>query len=201
MTPSTLTSRFAARLSQTTRVTRFAFTRVDGASVSVLAAVVYLGAYLWATDHMRFRSGATVSVTIVDEPFARALERRSALSFEPIALIEFGIGTLLVSPIDLAIGAILAGLVGVNLALAYLALVQPKACGIGAGTGVAAAVPALLSGSVCCAPMILLVLGIQASGALLMVLPWLLPVGVMVLVGSLVYVAGLVDTTAHPRPG
>lgn len=201
MTLPTLVSRFAARLSQTTRVTRFAFTRIDGALVAVLAAAIYLGAYLWATDHMRFRSGATVSFTIVDEPFARALERRSGLSFEPIALVEFGIGTLLLSPVDLAIGALLAGLVGVNLALAYLALVQPKACGIGAGTGIAAAVPALLSGSVCCAPMILLVLGIQASGMLLTVLPWLLPVGVLLLVGSVVYVAGLVDTTAHPRPG
>ena len=183
-------------LRRTTRAIGFTVRRWDGFVVTVVAAGVYLLSYLWATDHLQFREDAGFNWLVVNDPTARLLERRGPLSFEPVAFLEFGIGSLLFSPIDAAIGTLLATLVGLNLALAYLALVQPKACGIGAGAGAAASVPALLSGSVCCAPMILLVLGIQASGTLLTVIPWLLPVGVALLAGSLLYVSGLVDLSS-----
>ena len=86
-----------------------------------------------------------------------------------------------------------SGLVGLNLGPTYLAIVQPAACGIGAGTGLLASVPALLSGTVCCGPVILIAIGIQASGLLLTMFAWLLPLGVLLMGLSLVYVAGKVD--------
>lgn len=97
------------------------------------------------------------------------------------------------------VGLALSGLVGANLALSYLAVVQPRACGIGAGTGVLASVPALLSGTACCAPVILVVLGIQASAALLSLLAWLLPVGVALLLLSLAYLTTKVDPAMLER--
>lgn len=196
LSPTVAGRTISRRLTDTARASRFAITRLDGLIAAVLTGLLYLLGYFWATDHLTIDLDSGFSWLVVDEPLVRMFEQRGPISYEPIAVIDIGFGTLLFSPIDAAIGVLLAGLVGLNLSLAYLALVQPKSCGIGAGAGFAASVPALLSGSVCCAPMIILAIGIQASGTLLTVLPWLLPVGVALLFGSLVYVAGLVDSSA-----
>ncbi|WP_293026876.1 hypothetical protein [Natronococcus sp.] len=182
------------RLRDTIRASRLAIGRPDALAVAGLVATAYFAGYFWATDRLSVRSGLGGSVTVVDEPLARAFERTGQLQFEPVALVDLWVVRLLVSPIDVLVGATLAGLVGLNLALAYLALVQPRSCGLGAGAGAAAAVPALLSGTACCAPVIVIALGVQISGTLLTVLPWLLPLGVALLLGSLIYVGGLVDT-------
>ncbi|RQG94338.1 hypothetical protein [Natrarchaeobius chitinivorans] len=192
------TARLRRRLHETVLASRVAVRRADSVGVAFATAIAYLFGFLWATNSFTVRFGAGFSWRLVDDPFTRALERRGPTSFEPIAVVDAGFGTVLLAPIDLGIGIALSALVGLNVALAYLALVQPASCGIGAGAGAAAAVPALLSGSVCCAPVVLLVLGIQASGALLTVLPWLLPLGAALLVGSLVYVAGKVGLERGP---
>ena len=86
-------------------------------------------------------------------------------------------------------------LVGLNLAVAYGAWRRPAACGLpeskgaAGATGLLAGVPALLSGTVCCGPVILLVVGVQATAGLLAVFQWLLPVAVVLLVGSLFVVS------------
>ncbi|MDG5817611.1 hypothetical protein [Natronococcus sp. A-GB7] len=190
----TLPERIRARLRDTGRASRLAVGRLDALAVAGLVAAAYLAGYLWATDRLSVRSGLGSSVTVVDEPLARAFERTGQLQFEPVALVDLWVVRLLLSPIDLFVGATLAALVGLNLALAYLALVQPRSCGLGAGAGAAASVPALLSGTACCAPVIVIALGVQVSGTVITVLPWLLPLGVVLLLGSLVYVGGLVDT-------
>jgi hypothetical protein len=97
---------------------------------------------------------------------------------------------------NIVIGLLVAPLVGVSLALTYLAVVKPQSCGIGVGSGLLASVPALLSGTVCCGPVVLLALGIQASGLLVSLFAWLLPIGVALLAGSLVYLGGKIDTSA-----
>ncbi|PSQ58400.1 MAG: hypothetical protein BRD23_07130 [Halobacteriales archaeon SW_9_67_25] len=90
-----------------------------------------------------------------------------------------------------------AGLVGLNLALTYLVWRQPKACGIGGKSGgLLASVPALLSGTACCGPVVLIVLGVQASGVLLRGFQFLLPAAMLLLVGSLVLVGRQVDPGA-----
>ncbi len=195
----TRSARARARLAETVTVCRFALSRRDGRLVATLTGLGYLLAYLWMADLLTIRPGADVGWLLVDEPLTRVLERRGPLSFEAIALVEFGYGTLLLAPIDVAIGAGIAALVGLNLALAYLAVVQPAACGVGAGAGLAASVPALLSGTVCCAPAVVLAVGIQASATLLTLLPWLLPVGLVLLVGSLGVVAGRIAVDGEER--
>jgi hypothetical protein len=95
------------------------------------------------------------------------------------------------------IGGAIAALVGLNLALSYLAYTSPAACGIGSqSAGLFASVPALLSGSACCGPVVLVVLGIQASGVLLSAFQFLLPVAVLALFGSLVLVGRQVNVAA-----
>lgn len=185
----------ARRGRRTTAAIRLALGRVDPAAIGASAGAVYLVAFLHLADRLAIRPRVGFSWFVVDRPFERALERTGPLSFEPVALLDLGVVRLLVSPIDVTVGAVLAALVGLNLAVAYLATIRPRSCGAGAGTGVAAAVPALLSGSACCAPAIVLALGVQASGAMLAVVPWLLPLGVALLLANLISVAESIAAT------
>ena len=169
--------------------------RRDAFVVGVLTAVLYLIVYLVATGDVAIRTGLGVElVTVVDQPFARMLQRTGPFAWEAIALVDLAVARWLVSPLNVAVGGVLALLVGANLAVTYLAWRYPQACGIeqrrGTGTGVVAAVPALLSGTACCGPVILLAVGVSASGALLTVFEWLLPLGVALLLASLVYTGG-----------
>jgi hypothetical protein len=166
--------------------------RADALAIATFVAASYLAGYLWLTNRLSVRGDLGVGLTVVEDPLRRLVERTGQLQFEPIALIDLWYVRLLVSPIDGSVGLVLAVLVGLNLAIAYLALVQPRACGMSAGAGAAAAIPALLSGSACCAPVIVIALGVQIGATTLTVLTWLLPLGALLLVGSLVYVSGLV---------
>jgi len=186
-------ARVAGSVRHAGRVLAVAGRRRRPRAVFALATLGYLVAFAYALGDLRF-GGTDLGLTVVDAPLARAFEPGpGSFTFEGVAVVEFGAGALLFSPLNLLLGLGLAGLVGANLALSYLAIAQPRSCGIGAGTGVLAAVPALLGGSACCAPVLLVVLGIQAGGVLASAIGWLLPVGVALLVGTLVYVAGKVD--------
>jgi len=159
---------------------------------------VYLATFLWAMADIAIRTSAGIGVTaVVDDPLSRMfVPGPGPYTHEPIALIELGVATFTFSPLNTALGLFIAGLVGLNLASTYLAITQPASCGIGATSGVFASVPALLAGSTCCAPVVLVALGIQASGILLTAFTWLLPLGVLTLLASQVYLAGQVDLTA-----
>ncbi|WP_245545303.1 hypothetical protein [Halomicrobium katesii] len=155
--------------------------------------VVYLLVYLWALGHLAPGLGG-YSVSVVDAPLANLL--RSALgpfSFTPIATVQIGPATYLFS-LNSILGLGLAALVGLNLGLTYLAWIQPKACGLGrSSTGVVASIPAVLSGTACCGPVVLIVFGVQATGTLLTTFQFLLPLSALLLVGSLVLVSRQLD--------
>jgi len=79
----------------------------------------------------------------------------------------------------------------------YLVWTQPKACGIaGSSSGFLAGVPALLSGTACCGPVVLIVLGVQASGVLLTGVQSPLPAAAILLVGSLILLGRQVQPSA-----
>ncbi|WP_439025703.1 hypothetical protein [Haloarchaeobius sp. DT45] len=187
------------RLSRTGRAVRLALGRRDSLAVTLAVTVLYLAIYLLAIGDLAIRSGFGVGYIVVSDPFARMFETTtSRFAWEAIALVNLEVVRLLVSPLNIALGLVLAGLVGINLGVTYLAWRHPKACGIertdaGGGTSLLAAVPALLSGSACCGPVVLIALGVSASGALLTVFEWLLPVGVALLLASLVYSGGKLD--------
>jgi len=181
------------RIDETVTATALVVRRYDSLAVAAFLGIGYLVAFLWALGDLAMRPGATADLIVIEDPLIRMFQRTGPASFEAVALLDTGVVRFLVSPVNIMIGLALAGLVGLNLGLTYLAVVQPAACGIGAGSGVLASVPALLSGTVCCGPVVLIALGIQASGLLLTMFAWLLPLGVLLMGLSLVYVAGKVD--------
>ena len=174
-------------------VVRLTLGRRDGAAVVAAVTVGYLLAYLWATGDLSIRTGVDPRVLVIADPFDRLFARTGPTSFGAIATVDTGVVRLLFSPVNVAIGAVVAGLVGINLGVTYLAIRRPKACGIGAGSGLLASVPALLSGTVCCGPVVLLAVGVQATAVVLTAFVWLLPVGVVLLLASLAYVATRIE--------
>jgi hypothetical protein len=164
------------------------FRRRDSLSVFALITGLYLLTYLWAIGHLAPGLGG-FDLLIVADPLGKLLRPElGPFSFTPVARIALGPVTYLFS-LNTLVGLGLAALVGLNLALTYLVWRQPAACGIGrSSTGLLASVPALLSGTACCGPVVLLVVGVQASGVLLTGFQLLLPMAVLLLVGSLVLV-------------
>ena len=188
-------SRVRFRLETTATLSTRLLRRRDSRFVFVGVTLGYLFAFLYMIQNIFVEFDAGVGVTVpVSDPLSHMF--RSApgqFAFEAVALVELGVVIWLFSPLNTLVGLAIATLVGLNLALTYLAVVQPKACGLGATSGVFASIPALLAGSACCAPVVVLVLGIQMSALLLTIFTWLLPVAIALLLLSLVYVAGKVD--------
>jgi hypothetical protein len=170
--------------------------RRDGQAVFGSTVVGYLLLYSVAVgDLARSVTPGPVGVSVVDRPLSRLVESTGPFQYEPIAFVQLGVVDYLFAPLNAAIGLGLAVLVGLNLAVAYGAWRRPAACGLpesggtGGVAGLLAGVPALLSGTVCCGPAILLVVGVQATAGLLAVFQWLLPVAVVLLIGSLFVVS------------
>ncbi|WP_121821893.1 hypothetical protein [Halostella salina] len=183
-------------LRHTAAVVRLALGRRDGAAVAATTGLAYLLAYLYALGDLAVRPGLGTDLVVAREPLTTAFRRVGPATFEAVALVDVHVVRLLFSPGNVLVGGALAALVGANLALTYLAVRQPRACGLSPTAGLAASLPALLSGTACCGPVILLLLGIQASGLLLTAFAWLVPVGGLLLLGTLVLAGRRVDPAA-----
>lgn len=79
----------------------------------------------------------------------------------------------------------LAVLAGLNLMVTWMAFRQPRACRFNRSTGILASLPALLAGSACCAPAIILILGLQISSLFVTVFQVLIPVSIALLLVTL----------------
>ncbi|PSP70796.1 hypothetical protein BRC79_01730 [Halobacteriales archaeon QH_8_67_27] len=183
-------------LSRTRTAAALPLHRRDAAVVFGVSAVAYLLVYLYALGHLAPGFGG-VGVSVVDGAGAKFLQPAlGPLSFTPVAQVRLGPVTYLFS-LNTVIGAAVAALVGLNLALTYLAWTQPTSCGIGeSSAGMLAGLPALLSGTACCGPIVLIAVGVQASGVLLTAFQFLLPVAVLLLLVGLVLVGRRVDPAA-----
>lgn len=181
----------------TWRAVRGALGRRDGRMVFVLAVAGYLVAYLVGIGHLDWKTGGT-TVVVVDDPLARATEQMAPYQYEPVALVAAGPFELLFSPLNVLLGLGLGLLVGVNLAVSWVAYRSPASCGLRSGAGVVAGVPALLSGVACCGPAILLVFGLQATAGLIAAFQWLVPLSVALLLATLLWVGHRVGAQATP---
>jgi len=196
MSGAPLVARVGRPIVHTWRVGRTAARRRDVGLVFGLVTLGYLLTYLVAVGDLAPGRGE-VGVTVVADPLSRALERTGVTTFEPVVLVDLGAVRYLFAPGTALVGLLLSVLVGLNLAFTYLAVRLPRTCGVGtASAGALAAVPALLSGAACCGPVLLLVLGVQASGLLLTAFDALVPLAAVLLVGALLFVARRVDPAA-----
>lgn len=183
-----LLGRLGAAVSRTVAATTEVFRRPDATLVVVGTAVGYLLIYLYALGHIAPGLGG-FNVTVVSGALEKFFQPEFGLfSFTPVGRVSVGPVTYLFS-LNTILGLGIAGLVGLNLGLTYLAWRQPAACGIGSSSsGFLASIPAILSGTACCGPVVFIVLGIQVSGIIVTGFQFLLPIAVVLLLGSLVLV-------------
>ncbi len=200
MSEHRLRGRLSRSVGRIRDVTVLALGRRDVLLVFGGVTASYLLVYLWAIGHLAPGLGG-YGLFVVDDPLGNLL--RPALgpfSFTPVARLQLGPVTYLFS-FNTVLGLGLAALVGLNGAMTYLTWVQPKSCGIAkSSAGFLASVPALVSGTACCGPVVLVVLGIQASGVLLTTFQFLLPLAALLLLASFVLVTRQVDPGALSAP-
>ena len=180
-------------LDRTAAALAVAARRRDSRVVFVAAATSYLALYLATVGDLAVGGGAGgVSVRVADD-LSRAVASAGFFRFGAVAIVTAGPITYLFSPLNAALALVLSVLVGANVGLTYLGLIQPRACGLESSTGVLAGVPALLSGAACCGPTILLVVGVQASATIITGFQLLVPLALLLLAGSLLLVGRQVD--------
>lgn len=159
--------------------------------LAVGIGVVYLALFLVALQDISL-GGRGFQLVTAD--WTRMFDRTGAITFEPIAQVSLSVLTILVSPINILIGGVLAVLAGLNLTVTWMAFRQPKACGFNRSTGILASVPALLAGSACCAPAIVLILGLQISSLFVTVFQVLIPASIVLLLVTLAMILRRTDT-------
>jgi hypothetical protein len=191
----TVVDRTLGLLSNTVVAIRGAMSRRDGQGVFLLTATVYMVVYLVGLSHLGTGPWG-FDLSVVENPLSRMFRPVGTVQWEPVALLVVGPVELLVAPLNLALGSVLAALVGLNFGVSLVAWRGPRACRLGPGAGAAAGIPGLLSGVVCCGPTILLVVGIQAGAGVLTVFQWLLPIAVVALLGTLLWVGTKVQPDA-----
>ncbi|GGM51119.1 hypothetical protein GCM10012275_22550 [Longimycelium tulufanense] len=98
----------------------------------------------------------------------RLFRARAPYLFEPVLAVHpLPQATILLSPINVLLGGVLAALVGLNLTVALTAAAQATSCRrVGYGR-LLAALPALLTGVACCVPTFLIILGSSTAAVLL----------------------------------
>lgn len=161
-----------------THILSFAFYRRLTAAIGA----VYLVLFLIALQDISL-GGRSFQVLTAD--WTRMFDRTSTFTFEAIAQITLPGLTVLISPINILIGLVISLLVGLNLMITYIAYYQPRACSFNRSTGFLASFPALLAGGACCAPAIILILGIQVSSLFITVFQILIPVAIVLLLVTL----------------
>jgi len=143
-------------------------------------ALGYTLLYLWLSGDLA--GGGQGGVRATFPAWSRVLETRSPLHFEPVGLIELGPLVWTFSPLNLLLALLLGLLVGLNGVAAWRLWRAPRTCSLGgAGLGLLGSLPALLVGGACCAPLVLVWLGLPLAGTLAGLSSWLLPLALLLL--------------------
>ena len=125
------------------------------------------------------------SMFVVADWQGMLLRQRAPFQFEAVAILEGPFFTWLLSPMNIAIGAVLGLLTGSQIALVRIARRCAVACGLSPATGVLAGLPGLLAGSACCGPILFVLLGIQITASLVTLMGLLIPVAFIFLLAGL----------------
>lgn len=178
-------------------------------SLLLLTALAYAGLYLWLTGDLA--GGGLGGVDAHFPAWQRLFEARSPFQFEPVGLITLGALVWTFSPLNLLLALLLGLLVGLNLMAGWRLWRAPRVCGLkrsgSSGTGLLAAIPALLAGGACCAPLVLIWLGLPIAGAVASLSPLLIPLALLLLIAGLWGMArrldvarrGQLDDAEHSR--
>jgi len=175
--------------------------------LTTVVTVLYLVAYLWsigdivvATDRSRF--GALPWIQVAADWPAKLLRQTAPFSYEPLVAVRpTGHLQLFLAPVNVALGLLLGGLVGANLAAAIHLHRTTTTCRRRSFAGLLGALPGLLTGFACCAPALTFLLGAQIAAALIGLRDWLFPLALAILLVGFAWSAGRLARRGPPgRP-
>ncbi|MCP4383953.1 MAG: hypothetical protein GY798_21520 [Hyphomicrobiales bacterium] len=157
-------------------------------TLTVGIAVGYLVVFQYAIADISF-DGSIRDLTFFALPnwTEVMLRQRVPFQFESVAIIEGPFVTWLLSPVNLAIGAVLGLLTGMQIGLTNVARKCSVSCGLNPAAGLLAGLPGLLAGSACCAPILFVILGLQLTAGLVTLMGLMVPIAFVLLVGGLAY--------------
>jgi len=146
-----------------------------------LTGIAYGLFYLYSIGDLTLYGPPGWGAYVVDFGLERIFSARSTLMFEAIAVIEMGWLVWLFSPLNLLFTLLLAGLLAANMHGALYIRAHPSVCRRPGRGGLLGAVPALLAGGACCAPGLILLLGIPSLGAFVALFGYLMPASIVLL--------------------
>lgn len=146
-----------------------------------LSGLAYAVLYLYAIGDFSLTPPPAWDWRIGSLTLERLLSARAPFHFEAVAIVEAGYLVWLVSPLNLLVAGLLAGLLAANVHGVVYMRANPEACRPNRAGLAAGAVPALLAGGACCAPSLILLLGIPGLGAFAAFFAWLIPLSVLAL--------------------
>ncbi len=174
-----------------------------------LVTAGYLFAYLWSLGDIvvtaadRRRLGALPAIQVAADWPAKLLRQTAPFSYEPILAARLtGHVQLFVAPVNVALGLLLGGLAGANLAAASHLYRTATTCRRRSFAGLLGMLPGLLTGFACCAPTLTLFLGAQIAAALIGLRDWLFPLSLAILLAGLAWSANRLarrGPPAHPE--
>lgn len=149
--------------------------------IAGLVALAYAFLYLYSLGDITFYGPPAWDTYVSALTWDRIFSARSLFQFESVVVLELGYLVWLISPLNLLVALLLSGLLAANIHGVLYLRAQSQACRTGSGGALAGALPAMLAGGTCCAPSLLLLLGIPSLGALSAYLGWLIPLSLVAL--------------------
>ncbi len=148
-----------------------------------LIACGYALLYLWLSgDIAAGGSGWQASFPA----WSRLLEPRGPLQFEPVGLLMLGPLVWTFSPLNTLLSLVMGMLLGLNLLVGWRLWRLPRRCSLrGSNLGLLAVLPGLLAGGACCAPLLVIWLGLPVAGAVAGLAPLLVPAALLLLLVGL----------------
>lgn len=158
--------------------------------MAFIAGFLYFVFYLYAVRQLVIGGvvspGDNPAFVVAPNWSSKLLDPIAGYTFEPVAALYLFDGfALFLAPLNLLIGAVLGGLIALNVASAAYALTTVRSCRRLSWTGLLGSLPALLTGFACCVPTVGLVLGANLALALISLQSFLLPLGVAGLAAGL----------------
>ncbi len=106
---------------------------------------------------------------------------RAPFLFEPIGAFYIGNVKLFLSIPNIFLATLLGLLVAFNLALSYYSLRLLQLGGVRGFTSLLSTIPAILSGMACCAPTIILLIGLQVTATIITIWSFMVPLSALLL--------------------
>lgn len=163
------------------------FSHKKAVRIGILIYLLYFLLYQWSIGYFSVVSGsALLKWTVLPNWSTLIFKRISTFLYEGIGVLElFGTFRMVVAPMNIVFGLILADLVFINIASVIYMMALPKQCRLDTNyNGLIGILPSFLTGFACCAPSFLIPLASLLGGATAVIsqaLVWLFPISVLIL--------------------